>query len=612
MALSAGIAADNGIVSDADTAATDMKTVDFGSVGEDTSPLSEDFTGDLAVTFTAGSIPVAIPEGVEGLTGTGEIKVTMTLLVDCLVRIRTEGESVSYDLVPAHGTPNVTESDVFTDKDVKTLSDRFKASSVLPFDKSYFRITRAVQAIFKPSWEITPQTGDDGTVTGYEAKLNVTVEEPTIPDTKIQVKTASGETSLYPVADGQVAALTFAPPQGVWKTVDPRYNWISPMLGSVGSAEAYGKDAQNARLAYSSPHWFFFDESPDSARDVFLGESYAATDENAKLVPFKLGLNWDEVRYGTNDTGRLYLPGEIAFLPVPFKDNEWMGNPNGYNQINLDDYYSRVAKPSYFRTLPVTGFEDSAFDGSPWREEDAVKLTRLFRRFAAPGFPEEHRAIMSVFAAQDNYALAQRLRQFAMCGIMPSIREAAAVTRARLETAQSAGRINIENFNEVFPRIEGVTLGKPKYDTFICRYLFPLPGEEASGAGISSSASPEVWPAGARPRDVNFLSDMSEAAGSGTSIADRIVAYNDNGAEGAAEPLGQNDLTTLLSVAGECFGDRQQLFLYILRADSVAAVAGTESLGDYSPLATARAVALVWRDAYGLLPDRVVYYQVLP
>jgi hypothetical protein len=74
---------------------------------------------------------------------------------------------------------------------------------------------------------------------------------------------------------------------------------------------------------------------------------------------------------------------------------------------------------------------------------------------------------------------------------------------------------------------------------------------------------------------------------------------------------GQNDMTLLLSMARECFGDRQQLFLFILRTDAIAYNAGRD-LSKFRPLSTARAVALVWRDAYGELPDRVIYYQVLP
>ncbi len=87
------------------------------------------------------------------------------------------------------------------------------------------------------------------------------------------------------------------------------------------------------------------------------------------------------------------------------------------------------------------------------------------------------------------------------------------------------------------------------------------------------------------------------------------MAYN--ATKGSADKLGQNDMTTLLAIAKESFGDRQQLFLFILRADFIAYNSARE-LAAHKPLSTARAVALVWRDAYGELPDRVVYYQLIP
>lgn len=566
-------------------------------------PESADLTvGSLsALTVDENTIPVKI-EG-EGLTAYDPGEVTLSVLADYFFRVRIDGEG-PYDMAPA-GLDQAPDEIAVSDLDA-----RLNETQMRTYDASFFRVTRLVQIKVKPYWQMEKTGGEaEGSEPTYTATLKFDGTPQIVEAAQGSSLTVGPRDFAYP--DGGTASLyTFAPAQGVWKTVDPRYNWLSPMLGCTGSLENYGTEATNAMPGYSSPHWFFLPESADSGSSLMMADGYA--ERHADAVPFMFGLKWEDVRYGTNDTGRLYLPGEIGFLPVPFKDADWTPT-GGYNARSLDTYYNTVARCSYFRTLPVTEFGEasSAFGGNAvWSEENAVKLTQIFRRFAAPGFPEEHRAILSVFAAQDNYALAQRLRQFAMCGIMPSIREAVAVSRARLETAQEIGRVKIEDFDEVFPRLEGVTLGEPKYDTFICKYLFPLPGEEAAGSGISSgSGNPEDWPAGTRPQDLNFLSDMDTASSGTLSVAKRLEAYN--AAEGAGEPLGQNDLTTLLSVAGECFGDRQQLFLYILRADSVASRAGF-SLGSYRPLASARAVALVWRDAYGLLPDRVVYYQVLP
>ena len=106
----------------------------------------------------------------------------------------------------------------------------------------------------------------------------------------------------------------------------------------------------------------------------------------------------------------------------------------------------------------------------------------------------------------------------------------------------------------------------------------------------------------------------SSGSGSGSTnlFTEKLKAYN--GTKGAAEKLGQNDLTTLVAIGNSSFGDRQQLFLYIMRADTIKTSSSSTSrnLSEYRPQSTARAVALVWRDAYGQLPERVIYFQYLP
>ncbi|MBR4318254.1 MAG: hypothetical protein IKT85_05885, partial [Kiritimatiellae bacterium] len=166
------------------------------------------------------------------------------------------------------------------------------------------------------------------------------------------------------------------------------------------------------------------------------------------------------------------------------------------------------------------------------------------------------------------------------------------------------------DLEQTLGRVDLPSLETPKYDEFVTDYLFPLP-KGGKRARRDWNGDQELYKGGgngrpARPQTVDFIVQDN---GNGDSFADRLAAYNDT--KGAGEKLGQNDMTTLLSVAKECFGDRQQLFLYILRADAIAYNSGRD-LSKFRPLSTARAVALVWRDAYGELPDRVIYYQVLP
>jgi hypothetical protein len=322
-------------------------------------------------------------------------------------------------------------------------------------------------------------------------------------------------------------------------------------------------------------------------------------------------LTVEDIRYGHNDSGQLLLPGEVGFLPVPMPTSTWHPNEYAYNQNSIDSYYNQVAKASFFRTVPMVDLKDGALADADY--EDYARLCSLFGGFAGENFPEEHRGLVNAFAAQDNYYIAQQLRQFAMLGIPASIKQAAKVTFDRLKAAESAKKVSPEMVADLEQTIGNVDLPQleaPKYDEFVTDYLFPLP-KGGKRAKRDWNGEQELYKGGgngrpARPQTVDFIVQDN---GNGDSFADRLAAYNDT--KGAGEKLGQNDMTTLLSVAKECFGDRQQLFLYILRADAIAYNSGRD-LSKFRPLSTARAVALVWRDAYGELPDRVIYYQVLP
>jgi hypothetical protein len=331
-------------------------------------------------------------------------------------------------------------------------------------------------------------------------------------------------------------------------------------------------------------------------------------DQNADIVPFKWGVAVDDVRYGYNDSDQLLLPGEVGFLPLPLKGSVLTPNEQDYRRNSIQSYYDSVAKASFFRTIPLQDLDDNAMPASI-SYEDCYKLRmNAFTSFSGASCPEEHRGLVNVFAAQDNFYLAQQLRQFALLGMPSSITQAALNTQKRLDEAKSTERV-LPKMLEVMkglkvPSGDGQASNADatkKFNTFVTKYLFPLPGRPTDAE----------WQANERPQSLeNFLgmggaSDSSEA-GSG-SFVDRMVQYNTS----EQDKMGQNDMTLLLSMARECFGDRQQLFLFILRTDAIAYNAGRD-LSKFRPLSTARAVALVWRDAYGELPDRVIYYQVLP
>jgi hypothetical protein len=70
------------------------------------------------------------------------------------------------------------------------------------------------------------------------------------------------------------------------------------------------------------------------------------------------------------------------------------------------------------------------------------------------------------------------------------------------------------------------------------------------------------------------------------------------------QPLYEIDRKMLYSFSLESFSDRQQLFLYILRAEVTVPSFGSSQEGETRSLAGGRAVALVWRDPYPLGYDK--------
>lgn len=571
---------------------------------------------EIKVTFKGDQIPVTYQTPTEiqypSVQPPAKQDVAFSFLVDYLFRVDTMAGSEVVDRCPTDkGLGQEMEKEQYP----KTEAERLTENKMARLDAQYFRVTCPVTMKFALQWklavDVNPQDNSDIEIKYEKVEIvdnQITVEVPFAGDFEL------GNVTLKSSGDAASPSYqTISPEKGTWFTVDPRYNWLSPMLGLTSvSAGGYGTQ-QAIRKNLSSPHWLFVeDEQITSGSDASdVQKDYAAANE--EYVPFSWGLEVKDLRYGHNDSGQLLLPGEVGFLPVPLSTAAWHPNERAYNRNSLDDYYAKVAKASFFRTVPMVDLKDGAL--SEQKYQDYANLCKFFGGFAGKAFPEEHRGLVNVFAAQDNYYLAQQLRQFAMLGIPASIKQAAKVTFARLEAAQQVQRTSEEMVNELRETIGKVAtegeLAPPKYDEFVTDYLFPLPKTGGKRGRRNWNADQDLFengPSGLpqRPQTLDFIVQDSN---DGASFADRLQAYNES--KGAGEKLGQNDMTTLLSMAKECFGDRQQLFLYILRADAIAYNSGRD-LAKFRPLSTARAVALVWRDAYGELPDRIIYYQVLP
>lgn len=572
--------------------------------------------GTVKLTLDGRKIPVANPKKSEDPASK---EVTLSLLVDFFFRAKLEGPDGIVDMCPVDSgrTSQLSRSQY-----PKTLANRLNATQMGRLDAQFFRVTRPVTVKFALEWKVEEKTNEEGNPTGLytcESEISSAVAIDPKVDYGQALKLGGGHQLELGTTAGKAAWQLLSPDEGVWSAIDPRYNWLSPMMGVTDDGSAYFGGNISITPAFSSPHWVFqyqekmtaSDSAPSNAMEAY------ATQHDA-LIPFSWGLKVEDIRYGYNDTDQLLLPAEAGFLPVPMAANDWNGgNPTqmyAYSRLSIANYHRDVAQRSFYRTLPVADFKDGALDYDKY-----VKAASMFQSFSGDNFPEEHRALINVFAGQDDYVLSQRLRQFALLGIAPTIKQAAKITYDRLSAAQKAGRLSEKLLSDLSTlkdiELPSGGLAAPKYDDFIRDYLFPLP---STGGGMGANASDwtreqELYKGAkgrpARPKTLkDFIIQPAGADGTG-SFADRLKAYN--ASAGAGKILGQNDVTTLVASATECFGDRQQLFLYILRADSIAYNSGRD-LSQHKPLSTARAVALIWRDAYGELPDRVIYYQLLP
>ncbi len=589
------------------------------------------FVGSSVMTMEGSTAPKATVKGEhipvvkpteeqinKGLTEADAKIVRLTFLVDFLFRVQVAdsgGEKV--DLAPADkGSYGMLKASDYP----KTLGERLNTQPMVYFDAQYFRVTRAVAVEFALYWKITEQKPTkEGEPPTYKAELQwVDNLEPRTPDEDLTAEVPIAGTAFKAMEQAQNSLLALSPESGAWFSVDPRYNWLSPMIGlSDGNYNAYFNDVGDGTPMpkLSSPHWLFLGGKKITSGSNASKVQDAYMDSHSDIVPFKWGLKIEDIRYGYNDAGQLLLPAEVGFLPVPLNTNAWTPSQTSYASMSLANYHNTVARGSFFRTLPITDLKDGVFTTT--ETDRYANLSNIFKGLDGANFPEEHRGIVNVFAGQDDYLLAQRLRQFAMLGIPPTIKQAAFVTLERLKQAAVAKRVSPEMVTQDLKALDRLQLPNglqpPKYDDFIRDYLFPLPDVRTMSARDNARdwnkehplyGSVKARPT--RPKTLDFIVDDAD----GVSFADRITEYNTSGAKSSGK-LGQNDMTTLLALSKECFGDRQQLFLIVLRADAIR-YNTNQALSQHVPLSTARAVALIWRDAYGELPDRVIYYQYIP
>ncbi len=612
-----------------------------------------------AFSIKKDTMPVAIISPAQKLKDAGiqetpkenRTHVVLTVLVDYLFRaqVNAAGED-GVDLAPTDGNGTVEGKSKY-DEIVGRGSPmqnirRVGGNGLIDFDRDFFRVSRALQFDFLLSWKIDMTEATDDTPATFSCELQF--EQEGGEDVLVRILDEGKETTLSVAGQDLALAsdtstvpahLSISPGIGSWKTIDPRYNWLPPMMGmSSGGMDSYFASVPNIIASMSSPHWIFCKASGSSHSTENLMDDYLKKCADDGRAPGLFGVEMnDDIRYSYNDSEQLYLPGEIGFLPVPLPKYTWTPT-NGiqnYNAFDFGGYFSSVAACSYFRTLPIADFNDGAFDTQTnWRdpprdaaaEAAGTASTRSTTPYAKAvafcemldppnfeGFPEEHAAKVHAFAGMDNFATAQRLRQFALLGIPATIKESIVNTRDRLKEANTAGRVSqdaVTAFGAEDVTAESTTTASP-FDALVKKFFTIDSSEEGSvEADLGTS---DGWRSEPRPQSVNVVADVLGLNGDGSSesLAKARTFFDELARLSKADgsPYGQNDLTTFLAIAKEAFGDRQQLFLYILRAE-VETFRASGASNNRAPAASSRGVALVWRDAYGRLPDRVIYFQI--
>lgn len=586
-----------------------------------TSEYKDDIEDDnLLVRLEAKDIELKFPEAGNGL---GEpTKVSVKCLVDTFFSAKIldkDGDTVDcapmtiigsdhLDFLTNSGHSSKAIAEAVKDYAEGSKRDKVKQFGIL--DGQFFRVTRSLTATFTLQIQ---DVGDEG----YRVILS-SEEKPTLEFDK--VTEIFGHKNFG--ATDSATSLRISSEGGTWYSIDPRYNWVSPMFGLSGDLSSYFGAEATFDSTYSSPHWVFTRSAADLSSTEANPAQRAYQNAHQNYVPFSWGLGVEDIRYTYNNSGKFVFPSEFALVPVPKSNADWLitSSKIDYRDIKASDFHKDVALDSFFRTVPILDFDDGACDTEIY--EEYAKIVSKFTGLT--DIPEEHRSIMNVYAGQDDYVLAQRLRRLVLRGIPNSIQDAIAVSKARMNEAKEANRIDSEyadkfasDFSDVDEETNldvqssGSTQGGTanKFDDFIMNHLFAITSDNPDWPSDVNRPENAIDPLGlGLVASTDDDDDDSDTAAAQSDFVKKISAYN--AAPGEGGRLGQNDITSFIGYTRECFGDRQQLFLYILRVDTLAS-GNAQNLVKAQIGSTTRAVALVWRDAYGELPSRVVYFQML-
>ncbi len=509
---------------------------------------------DLTPSGTA-SLKVTLPVN----SADDEIKASYTFLVEAYVKAQVSNKDGIVDMAPV-GDPERTY----------TRAAEFKAeyAPAKKLNKKWTRSRRLDQGYFRVTFAYTLSLTCAITRTEEDGVKKVDISDPEIEITQLKGGAADYRLSKF---------------VGHWVALDPRYNWLSPMMGCSATSLRALCDSGDTVAQCSSQQWIFGDEIQFNQGSEILDLGYI----KQVGLPF-LATNDTDVKnifFSSNNSGQMFFPAEVGLVPYPLTSSAANQFNNDYDKTITDSYIKEYHK-AYWRTIPVVSYTDKV--------TGAVAQSQIINAFTCetPGY-EEHRGLISAFAGQDNVYLSNNLRKIALQGMPGSIAQAARVTVSR-QTANSdklayklpnIDKVNVSTLPEQSPTTES------PYAEFIEKYLF---------TNAAGNVDPE-WDNNKNPRPFNrdFMADPK------FDLAGKVARYNQKYPQ---KQLGLADVTQLYAMSREIFGDRQQLFLYVATAEFITIPVG-KSAAKAPAQSRAKAIALIWRDGYGYLPDRVIYVQ---
>jgi hypothetical protein len=316
-------------------------------------------------------------------------------------------------------------------------------------------------------------------------------------------------------------------------------------------------EVPDPRFNYKAANWIQSKEAGDTIKPLINPSTLALLGKEGRD---------GDIYMAVSDVGSLQSPGELGFIVRPFPQKLIGKNADFREQLTIDNSEDNEAM---FRTLRLYDHGDPS---------DAIKCA--------------HDRIYENFTARNPNGTVAGARVNPLSDLPPVLAAAAASTPVDYYWAGA----------------KLLTGGRPTPST-VRKYVFEKTLGNSSWASFTNAWTKCLINAkNGSQLNTSWKNNLSDVYGSQVYFGWYSQGNVDsvfNGGYSAAgvpatlsTPLQEIDRKMLYSFTLDSFSDRQQLFLYILRAESTVPDFGGSTEGGVKSLAGGRAVALVWRDPY--------------